>query len=169
LRLPTSLASLKPAEFPAALRSSAERFTSLLPARLRASPKWLAAGATTGALGCLAAAALLSPVAISALPIWSLLGAAVAAVAQPAGNSDSSNSANTGAPPQRDQIVRSAALFAILLEMQGRDEAVITRVLDRAIPDDLADPSIASAGHVRHWLDDLRHRFDVALAQETAA
>jgi hypothetical protein len=168
-RLPTSLASLKPADFPAALRSSAERFTLLLPARLRASPKWLAAGATTGALGCVAASALLSPVAISALPVWSLIGAAVAAAAQPPGKGDLSRTANTGAPSPNDQIVRSAALFAMLLEMQGRDEAIISRVLDRAIPDDLAEPSIPSAAQVRHWLDDLRHRFDVALEQETAA
>ncbi len=167
-RLPSDLSSLKPANLAASLQSNAERFVSMLPARLQRSPKWLAAGATTGALGCITAAALISPAAISALPVWSLIGAAVGAVVQPAASTrDSSDSPAAASPRHHDETVRSAALFALLLELQGRDESTITRVLDRTIAE--PDVSIVTADDAQRWLDDLRHRFDVALAQEVAA
>ena len=70
-----------------------------------------------------------------------------------------------------DDAVRAAALFALLLELQGRDEAAITRILDGALPDDAhqADAADATLGDPRvcaDWLDDVRHRLDLALARE---
>lgn len=166
LRLPTDVASYSPANIAAGLSSTAKRFSDMLPDRLRRSPKWLAAGATAGALGCVAAAALISPVAIGALPIWSGLGAAVAAVAQPTtrksavgGSEDAAASSDLG------RTVRSAALFAMLLELQGYDELRITRVLDETVHDDDGD-ELPTASDVQRWLLDLQHRFDLAMARE---
>ncbi|MCP3904108.1 MAG: hypothetical protein GY715_10790, partial [Planctomycetes bacterium] len=66
-------------------------------------------------------------------------------------------------PADRDDAVRAAALLAMLLELQGRDEATITRVLDAAIADDDPGPGLDPPA----WLDELRHRFDAQLARET--
>ncbi len=63
--------------------------------------------------------------------------------------------------------VRAAALFALLLELQGRGEAEISRVLDRALPPD-DDPGTIRPGDAaacERWLGELRHRLDLALAE----
>ncbi len=155
---------------PRALRAGADRFAALLPPRLRVRPGWLAAGAVAGAAGCLAAATLLAPAAITALPLWSAAGAALGAIAAAA------RGAGTDAAGDRDagvsagdrfaEAVRAAALFAMVLELQGRGEGEITAVLEAVIDDDSADAPIATAGEARPWLDGLRHRFDLALARE---
>lgn len=152
--------SLDAGDLTATLKDSAQRAVNLLPDRLRKSPKWLAAGAMSGALGCVAAATLLSPVAIAALPTWSLIGAAIAAAAQP-----SSKKPDT-ATPEHDfgDAVRSAALFAMLLELQGRDETTITHVLDRVL-DQQSEQPVPDAAAARAMLDHLRHRLDLALAE----
>ncbi len=66
--------------------------------------------------------------------------------------------------------LRAATLFALLLESQGRGESEITRILDVSIPDespeDSPEPDTPQAA--RAWLDDVRHRFDLALAGEAA-
>ena len=56
----------------------------------------------------------------------------------------------------------AAALFAVLLELQGRDEATISRVLDRTFEGGGEVP----AAQVRAFLDEIRHRLDLALAAE---
>lgn len=170
LHLPSDAAALAPASLASRLSASAERLSAMLPDRLKRSPRWLAAGATAGALGCVAAAALISPVAIGALPIWSGLGAAIAAVTQP-GRSVKPDASPNDSPDDGslDRVVRSAALFAMLLELQGFDERIITRVLDVTVTDaDADDPAqhMRDAAEVERWLDELRHRFDLALAQE---
>lgn len=157
LRAPTSL---DPKDIASSVKSSADRVVSLLPDRLRRSPKWLAAGALSGAMGCVAAATLLSPVAIAALPTWSLIGAAITAVVQPVGREQTPQEG----PFDYAQPVRAAALFALLLELQGRDEAMITLVLDRALTDD-DDAPITDATDAQRSLDQLRHRLDLALAE----
>ena len=65
----------------------------------------------------------------------------------------------------RGNALRAAALFALLLELQGRDEVAITRILDQAIAEDDATDVDALDG-ARRWLDDVRHRLDLALAKE---
>jgi hypothetical protein len=55
----------------------------------------------------------------------------------------------------------AAALFAVTLEMQGHDEATITRVLDQTFTDD--EMALSDISAIRGWLDACRHRFDVAL------
>jgi hypothetical protein len=134
----------------------------MLPARLQQSPKWLAAGAAAGALGCITAAAIISPVAIGSLPLWALIGAAVSAVVQP--SPVEAACARKPLNAVHDQKVRSAALFAMLLELQGQNESTITRVLDRAIPVD--ERPIDSAEEAQQWLRECAHQFGMALSRE---
>ncbi|MEE4379573.1 MAG: DUF2868 domain-containing protein [Candidatus Competibacteraceae bacterium] len=144
------------------LKTGAERMVDLLPARLRLNPRWLAAGAMAGALSCVAAATIVAPAAIAALPAWAGLGAAITTVVRPIGK-DSTAEAMT---PTADfgTAVQSAALFALLLELQGRDESTITQLLDQILATDEAVLSDAEA--VRHWLDELHQRFDRVVAAE---
>ncbi|NJN47908.1 MAG: hypothetical protein HC808_17120, partial [Candidatus Competibacteraceae bacterium] len=58
----------------------------------------------------------------------------------------------------------SAALFALLLELQGRDESTITQRLDQII--DAEEPVLNDAEAVRQWLDELHQRFDRVVAAE---
>ncbi|MDY7109499.1 MAG: hypothetical protein SYC29_12765, partial [Planctomycetota bacterium] len=168
LRLP---AEMKKSELAQQARHSATRIAEMLPDRLRRSPKWLAAGALSGALGCVTAAMFISPVAIGALPLWSAIGAAVAGVVQPGGKSrpaDARDGADDRLGPA--DALRSAALFALLLELQGREEAAITRILDRTLPEgEVDDADLADADDRAAWLDEVRHRFDLALAAEGSA
>lgn len=147
----------------AQLKTGAERMVGLLPERLRIDPRWLAAGASAGILGCIAAATLVTPVAIASLPAWAGLGAAAAAVMQ------RFQRTAAPAPPTADltTAVRSAALFALLLELQGRDEVVISRVIDRAVADE--DGVIDTPETARRWLDALRQRLALALTAEDPA
>ena len=57
--------------------------------------------------------------------------------------------------------VRAAALFAVLLELQGREEASITRVLERVADD--GKQEIATPEAARKWLTTLVQRFDAAV------
>jgi hypothetical protein len=149
------------------LKTSANRMVALLPERLRGSPRWLAAGAMAGAMGCIAASALVAPAAITALPAWAGLGAAVSAIIHLSGNSTSTD-ASRSATVDLSGAVSSAALFALLLELQGYDEVTITRIIDRiALEEDL--PAIDNAAGTRQWLDTLRHRFDLALIAEAVS
>jgi hypothetical protein len=146
------------------LKSSANQMLNLLPERLRRNPKWYAAGALAGAMGCVTAATLVSPAAIATLPMWAGLGAALSMVVK---------FKETGPSPEEtpeadlSNAVSSAALFAILLELQGRDEVQITRIIDRVAGDN-EPPVIKNVEAARQWLDTLRHRFDCALATENS-
>ena len=100
--------------------------------------------------------------AITALPLWTALGSALTAVI---GLSQSI----PGVPDQAaaehatkvTDAVRAAALFAVLLELQGRDEASITKVLARVADDGKAE--IATPEAARKWLATLVQRFDAAV------
>ncbi len=144
------------------LKSGADRMVGLLPARLRLNPRWLAAGALAGALGCVAAATVVSPVAIAALPAWAGLGAAVSALIGPAKTGDASRE-NTAI--DLTEAVNGAALFAAVLELQGLDEAAITRIIDRMAGRE-NPPAIHGVDDARAWLGALRDRFDRALTEE---
>ncbi len=146
------------------LRSGADRMIGLLPARLRLNPRWMAAGALAGALGCVAAATVVSPVAIAALPAWAGLGAAVSALM---GSARSGNASTTETAIDLTEAVNGAALFAVVLHLQGRDEASITRVIDRMAGEE-NPPAIHGVDEARAWLRTLRDRFDRALAEEHA-
>jgi hypothetical protein len=148
----------------ATLKLNAGKMVNLLPARLRVNPKWMAAGAAAGALGCVAAAALIAPVAIASLPMWSAIGAAVSAAIAPFHSSTVDNAPHES-PESLSRVVRSATLLALVLELQGRPEPVITSVLDQTIADD--EIQALNSATVRQWLDQVRHRFDIALARET--
>ncbi|MCH8823481.1 MAG: DUF2868 domain-containing protein [Planctomycetes bacterium] len=150
------------------LKGGAQRVVGLLPNNLRLNPRWMAAGALTGALGCVAAATLLSPIAIGALPLWSGIGAAIAtataAFRKPAAELSGDESAKN---VQLTESVQAATLFALLLELQGRDETAITQVLEQVLD---CDESVEcdNAQSTERWLDDVRHRFDLALAKESS-
>ena len=150
----------------ATLKANAGKMVDRLPARLRLNPRWLAAGAAAGALGCVAASALIAPVAIAALPMWSAIGAGISAAIAPFRNQGPPAIEPDSVGDDLEQSIRSATLLAIVLELQGGPEPVITRVLDQALVDDEL-PSIDEAS-IRRWLDHVRHRFDMALARETA-
>ncbi|MHC4130287.1 MAG: hypothetical protein ACYSUA_19420, partial [Planctomycetota bacterium] len=134
----------------------------------KADARWIAAGAAAGALGCVAAAAFAAPAVIGALPVWSALGAAVAAVIRATKTvTKAPDTADEPIPSGRGDAVRAAALFALLLELQGREEAAITRILDATVGDD-EPPEMETTAAARGWLDGLRHRLDLALAGEAA-
>lgn len=149
-----------------ALKAGAEGMLTLLPARLKGSLGWLAAGASAGALGCVAAATLLSPAAIVALPAWAGLGGALAAAlrASLGGGSDT-----PAAPPEScGQAVAAAALFALVLHLQGRDEAAITAILDQVLPQ-AEPPAMHGPEAVRDWLAGLEWRLEDALTDDAEA
>lgn len=145
----------------ASITSAAERMAGLLPARLRLSPRWLAAGALAGGLGCVAAAALVAPVAIASLPAWAGVGAAVSAVLQQAGVRRPAKPEQT-VRPDLSEPVCAAALYALVLHLQGRTEATITRLLDQALGAD-EPPPMPDAAAAHDWLDDVRRRLDDAM------
>ncbi|MEZ5582814.1 MAG: hypothetical protein R3F37_08640 [Candidatus Competibacteraceae bacterium] len=144
------------------LKTGAERMVDLLPARLRLNPRWLAAGAIAGALSCVAAATVVAPAAIAALPAWAGLGAALTTLVRPAGQDGAAEPAATSA--DFGTAVRSAALFALLLELQGRDESTITQLLDQIIATE--EPVLNDAEAVQRWLDELSQRFDRVVGTE---
>ncbi len=145
------------------LQGGARQVVAILPPRLKTDVRWVASGAVAGALGCVTAAALLSPVAIAALPLWSALGAAVTAVvrATVSGGATADADDTTGGGGRGD-AVRAAALLALLLELQGRDEAAISRILDTVL-DEPADAELQTPRNIQRYLDGLRHRLDLAL------
>ena len=143
------------------LRESSRRMVDLLPARLR-NTRWLAAGAVAGALGCVAAATLVAPAAIVALPAWAGIGAALSALIGPGA---SSKHRPADEPIDLTDAVNAAALFAIVLELQGRDETEITRIIDRVAGEE-EPPTMRDLDTVRSWLDTLRGRLDLALQAE---
>ena len=146
------------------LKSAAERMVALLPVRLRLDPRWLAAGAAGGALACIAAAGLVAPVAIASLPVWAGVGAALTALLPRRGVQEEDDKIQSA--PDLAPSVDAAALFAMLLELQGLDETTISRVLDAAVGDGTDDRPLADAAAVRTHLNDLRVRFEAALAAE---
>jgi Protein of unknown function (DUF2868) len=143
------------------LRESSRRMIDLLPPRLR-DTRWLAAGAVAGALGCVAAATLVAPAAIVALPAWAGVGAALSAIIRPGGRS---KAAPPDEPIDLTDAVNAAALFAIVLELQGRDETEITRIIDRVTVEE-EPPALRDLDSVRAWLDTLLVRFDRALQRD---
>lgn len=144
------------------MKAASDKLVALLPRHLGLDPRWLTAGAAAGALGCVAVATLAVPVAISGLPLWAGLGAAVAAAMR----SGPGDRGEASSPPQADRgaAVRAAALFAILLDSQGRGEAAITRLLDAAIGEE--QPELATDAEIAAWLDRVRQRYREALARE---
>ena len=137
------------------LREAASRAQGLLPAGLRVRPAWLAAGAVAGALGCIAAATVATPLAISALPMWALVGGGL-------GGLFSTWRGTATAPPQQatfdcGAVVAAAAMQAVLLAHQGSGEDRIGKALAAAFGDD-DPPAIAGATAAREWLDQVAMR-----------
>jgi hypothetical protein len=152
-----------PSDLAARLRPAAEHVARLLPARLRASRRWITAGAIAGTLGGLAAVTFVAPAAIGTLPVWSALGGVVGGLLRPAGR-EGEPPPGGALDPDRADAVRAALLHAMLLDLQGRSEIVITRVIDAVAGEDEAPaPDDAALGD---WLRECAHRYDLALQRE---
>lgn len=143
------------------VKSGSDLLIDALPGRLALDPRWLTAGALAGALGCVAVASLAVPAAMAGLPFWAGLGAALAAAVRGALRAH-------GVAEERSldlaDTVKAAALFTLVLDAQGRDEAAITRLLDAAIGDDEA--ALPSKAAVAEWLDRVRLRYREAERRE---
>ncbi len=131
----------------------------MLPPRLRSSPRWLAAGAAAGGLACITAGVFASPLAFAALPSWSIVGAAITGVVHLARTGKEVKFEPGDEPREHDfaQAVRSAVLFALMLEMQGEGEARIAAVLDEVVPETEAE--LATSREVERYLADIRGRY----------
>ncbi len=148
--------------------SAGERVLKLLPPSMRLDPRWLLAGAAAGALSCVAAAMTLSPAVIAGLPVWSMAGAAVStvmkALKKPMEPVDDSDDQAIG------DVVRSAALAAVLYEAQGLPEAAIGRVLEQAFNGTgdpcKPDPALGRSRQIEHWLAGVNVRAAEALSRE---
>lgn len=154
-------------EWTGAARHAAVTVRDWLPASLRLSPRWAGAGALAGAVGCVAAAAVLSPVAIGSLPLWSIIGGAVGGLLGPrVGFQTSSSDADER---EWSATIRAALLFALVLELQPREAADIARIMERILPEDEADDALTMTGDresLRRRLDHLAERLHETLARE---
>ena len=65
------------------------------------------------------------------------------------------------------EAVAGAALFVLVLELQGRGETAITRLIDQVAGAD-EPPVMVDAESAQVWLDALRHRLEQALVLEDA-
>ena len=142
------------------------KVNNLLPPSLRARPRWAAAGALAGAVGCVTAATFISPVAIGALPMWSLIGAAVSNFL-PGIKRDNSSEPNEVATTSFADAIRGAVLFAMVLDLQGMAEDSMSRVLDHALVE--IETVELQPENLQIWLDSVRHQYDLALATEGAS
>jgi hypothetical protein len=143
------------------LRTGAAAMVALLPVRLKKSGRWMAAGALAGALACVAAATLVAPAAIAALPAWAGLGAGVAAALGWPGAVDSAESSSDGEDLSR--AVAAAALFALVLQLQGREEAAISEILDEVLEEE-TPPVMRGSEEAQAWLDKVARHLKRALA-----
>lgn len=158
---------LSPADPTGSIRRAASRIESMLPNALRMRPKWLAAGAAAGALGCIAAATLVSPLAISALPVWSGLGGVIAGLLSARAGGDGAESPNASATIDFGPPVATAVLQAVLLAHQGRGEAAIGAALETALePED--PPRLADADAVAAWIHVVEARLAAARREDEA-
>lgn len=158
------------------VRAAADAFAGRLPSGLRRTARWSAAGAAAGACGCVAAAALVSPLAIAAIPAWTTIGGAIAGLLAAARSTGNDDSAETGEPTPGGgtepdvalgAIIDGAVLTVLVLELQGRDEPTVARVLERTLADLPTCRSIpGDAASVRRHVDLVRERFDAALATD---
>jgi hypothetical protein len=149
------------------LRAGAEGMVALLPARLKRSGSWMAVGALAGALACVAAATLVAPAAIAALPAWAGLGAGVAAALRWAGVADRTEPSAEGEDVSR--AVAAAVLFALVLHLQGRDEASISEILDEVL-EERDPPVVRGSDEAQAWLDKVARRLErVLLSRRSVA
>jgi hypothetical protein len=143
------------------LRAGAAGMVALLPARLKKSRRWMAVGALAGALACVAAATLVAPAAIAALPAWAGLGAGVAAALRWPGAVDPAESSSDGEDLSR--AVAAAALFALVLQLQGRDEGTISEILDEVLEEE-TPPVMRGSEEAQAWLVKVAGQLKRALA-----
>ncbi len=136
------------------LQAGSEMLIGMLPGRMVADPVWLTAGATAGALGCVATATLLASGAIAGLPLWAGLGAALATAIS--GSVRKMGATPPDAPDLAD-AVRAAALLSLVLDAQGHSEMAITRMIDDALSDEATE--LRSEDQISDWLDNVHLKY----------
>lgn len=164
---------------PQLVEQAGRNVISLLPPALRVRPKWIAAGALAGALGCVTVglagpAALAAPLALQALPLWSAIGAAIGGViaagrTAPASAGSSEAGANQASNDGWATAIRAATLQALIMELQGGGEARLMRAIESALPEPDPDAALLAtprAGAAGRWLDGVRHRLDMSLGRQ---
>ncbi|MGA0872571.1 MAG: hypothetical protein ACO3SJ_06845, partial [Phycisphaerales bacterium] len=114
--------------------------------------------------GCLAAATLATPRAISALPMWALPGGGLGGLLSTLrGRAPSTDP--TGREVDLGPAVSAAAMQAVLLAHQGLGEDRIGAALSTAFgPDD--PPRLDSLPAIRAWLDVVKARLVAAGTME---
>lgn len=147
------------------LRKAAEGTVRLLPQRLRSSRRWVVAGAVSGALAGVTTGLLVAPAALASLPMWSGFGAAVGGLLKSYGAMRPEDEDTTPVELDLGDAVRAAALFSLLLQLQGRGEATIGRILDQVLVEE-EEAELGNAEQVAVWLGRVRQRFDAALAED---
>ncbi len=141
----------------------------LLPAALRQHAVWAGLGGLLGAAAC-AAAAIVAPAALLALPGWATAGAGVAGLlsfARRGGGQPGSPPADAApdGPQRLGEAVFAAAASAVLWWSQGADEARTTRALEALAPDDIV-PALDDPDGARRWLATARDRVLAAARRE---
>ncbi len=146
------------------LKQSSQGLLDSLPLRLRRNPRWYAAGALAGAVGCVAATAAISSAAIATLPMWAGLGAAVTAfIDVNQKNENERNDSNDNEPAiEFSRAIHSAVLFALVLELQGHREVEISELIDRILPEQ-EPPLFADRDEAKSWCRDVFRRYQQAV------
>ena len=154
------LADLDAASVPERLEALRAVGLGQLPAGLRSKAIWLGTGGLLGVAAC-AAAAVVAPAALLAMPAWAGTGAGIAglvslarrgqAAAAPSNTTDASNDADLGT------AVLALAAAAVLWWSQDGDESRTTAMLEALAPDDHR-PELVDADDARRWLAAARGR-----------
>ncbi|MAH65338.1 MAG: hypothetical protein CMJ27_02945 [Phycisphaerae bacterium] len=125
-----------------------------LPAGLRSKAIWIGTGGLLGVAAC-AAAAVVAPAALLAMPAWAGTGAGIAGLVSLArrgdGAADPSMTTDPSNPTDLGAAVLALAATAALWWSQGCDESRTTTILETLAPDEAA-PVLADADEARRWL-----------------
>merc|ERR1711938_121910 len=148
------LADLDAASVPERLEALRAVGLGQLPAGLRSKAIWLGTGGLLGVAAC-AAAAVVAPATLLAMPAWAGTGAGIAGLVSLArrgdGAADPSMTTDPSNPTDLGAAVLALAATAALWWSQGCDESRTTTILETLAPDEAA-PVLADADEARRWL-----------------
>lgn len=148
------LAGLDTASVPARVDALRSLGLGQLPSGLRSSAAWVGVGGMLGVAAC-AAAAVVAPAALLAVPAWAGTGAGIAGLVSLArrGKAADDTPGTTGASKEPDlgTAVLALAAAAVLWWSQDGDESRTTAMLEALTPDDRR-PELVDADDARRWL-----------------
>ncbi|MAD18914.1 MAG: hypothetical protein CMJ52_01655 [Planctomycetaceae bacterium] len=154
------LTTLDSASVPERLEALREIGLGGIPATLRSKAAWIGVGGMLGVAAC-AAAAVVAPAALLAMPAWAGTGAGIAglvSLARPDADPVESPK-NTDTPDGTDlgTAILALAAAAVLWWSQGGDESRTATLLETLAPDK-GPPRLADADDARRWLAAARGR-----------